>query len=69
MSLRMGDLPGAADAFERAYELGDDGQPSLAFLHLARGAVEDAWRSIERAVAATQSGEGPLLVASVCAKA
>ena len=42
--LRMGDLQGAADAFERAYELGDDGQPGLALLHLARGEVEDAWR-------------------------
>jgi class 3 adenylate cyclase len=58
--LRMGDLPGAADAFERAYELGDDGQPGLALLHLARGEVEDAWRSIERALAATHSGEGPV---------
>jgi class 3 adenylate cyclase len=56
--LRMGDLQGAADAFDRAYELGDDGQPGLALLHLARGEVEDAWRSIERALAATQSGEG-----------
>jgi class 3 adenylate cyclase len=58
--LRMGDLQGAADAFERAYELGDDGQPGLALLHLARGEVEDAWRSIERALAATRSGEGPV---------
>jgi class 3 adenylate cyclase len=58
--LRMGDLQGAADAFERAYELGDDGQPGLALLHLARGELEDAWRSIERALAATQSGEGPV---------
>ena len=58
--LRMGDLQGAADAFERAYELGDDAQPGLALLYLARGEVEDAWRSIERALAATQSGEGPV---------
>jgi class 3 adenylate cyclase len=58
--LRMGDLQGAADAFDRAYELGDDGQPGLALLHLARGEVEDAWRSIDRALAATQSGEGPV---------
>ena len=57
--LRMGDLQGAADAFDRAYELGDDGQPGVALLHLARGEVEDAWRSIERALAASQSGEGP----------
>jgi class 3 adenylate cyclase len=58
--LRMGDLQGAADAFERAYELGDDGQPGLALLQLARGEVEDAWRSIERALAATGSAEGPV---------
>jgi len=58
--LRMGDLQGAADAFERAYELGDDGQPGLALLQLARGEVEDAWRSIERALAATGSVEGPV---------
>jgi class 3 adenylate cyclase len=58
--LRMGDLHGAADAFERAYELGDDGQPGLALLHLARGELEDAARSIGRALAATQSGEGPV---------
>jgi class 3 adenylate cyclase len=58
--LRMGDLHGAADAFERAYELGDDGQPGLALLHLARGELEDASRSIGRALAATQSGEGPV---------
>jgi len=58
--LRMGDLQGAAEAFERAYELGDDAQPGLALLHLARGEIEDAWRSIERALAATQSGEDPV---------
>jgi len=58
--LRMGDLPGAADAFERAYELGDDAQPGLALLYLARGEVEDAWRSIERALATTGSGDGPV---------
>jgi len=57
--LRMGDLPGAADAFERAYELGDDGQPGAALLHLARGELEEAWRSIERALDSTQSGAGP----------
>ena len=56
--LRMGDLQGAAEAFERAYELGDDGQPGQALLHLARGELEDAGRSIERALSATQSGQG-----------
>ena len=58
--LRMGDLQGASDAFDRAYELGDDGQPGIALLHLARGEVDDAWRSIDRALAATRSGEGPV---------
>lgn len=58
--LRMGDLHEAADAFERAYELGDDGQPGVALLHLARGEVDDAWRSIQRALAATQSGGRPV---------
>ena len=58
--LRMGDLEGAADALERAYELGDDGQPGLSLLHLARGELEDAWRSIERALSATTTGEGPV---------
>ena len=47
----MGDLEGAAEALERAYELGDDAQPGMALLHLARGEVDDAWRSIERALA------------------
>ena len=56
--LRMGDLQGAGEALERAYELGDDGQPGIALLHLARGEVDDAWRSIERALATTRSGEG-----------
>jgi class 3 adenylate cyclase len=55
--LRMGDLQGAAEELERAYELGDDGQPGIALLHLARGELDDAWRSIERALAVTHSGE------------
>ena len=56
----MGDLEGAAEAFERAYELRDDGQPGMALLHLARGEIEEAARSIERALAATATGEGPV---------
>jgi class 3 adenylate cyclase len=58
--LRMGDLEGAAQALERAYELGDDGQPGIALLHLARGEFDDASRSIERSLAATTTGEGPV---------
>ncbi|TME79992.1 MAG: hypothetical protein E6I45_11890, partial [Chloroflexi bacterium] len=57
--LRMGDLQGAADEFERAYELGSTAQPGLALLQLARGEVDNASRSIERALASTRSGDGP----------
>jgi class 3 adenylate cyclase len=57
--LRMGDLDGAAEAFERAYELGSDAQPGLALLHLARGEIDEAARSIKRALAATASTDGP----------
>ena len=59
--LRMGDLQGAADAFERAYELGDDGQPGLALLHLARGERRGRL-AVDRAVAGRDAGmhEGPV---------
>jgi class 3 adenylate cyclase len=49
--LRMGDLDGAAEAFDRAYEYGHDAQPGLALLQLARGEADDARRSIDRALA------------------
>jgi class 3 adenylate cyclase len=52
--LRMGDLDGAAEAFERAYEYGHDAQPGLALLQLARGEVDEAARSIARALAVTK---------------
>ena len=55
--LRMGDLDGAAEAFDRAYEFGHDAMPGLALLHLARGEVGDAQRAIERALVAA-SGTG-----------
>ena len=57
--LRIGDLDGAAEAFDRAYEYGHDAQPGMALLHLARGEVEQATRSIGRALAATAVSEGP----------
>jgi class 3 adenylate cyclase len=57
--LRMGDLDGAGDAFERAYEYGHDGQPGLALLQLARGETDEATRSIARALAATAGIDGP----------
>jgi len=57
--LRMGDLEGAAEAFERAYEYGHDAQPGTALLHLARGENDEASRSIGRALAATTNADGP----------
>ncbi len=40
--LRIGDLDGAEDAFLQALELGSNGQPGLAQLHLARGRSHQA---------------------------
>ena len=57
--LRMGDLDAAAEAFERAYEYGHDAQPGMALLHLARGEIDEAARSIGRALAATAGSDGP----------
>jgi class 3 adenylate cyclase len=56
--LRMGDLDAAAEAFDRAYELGHDPQPGLALLQLARGAVDDARRSIDRSLLAAAGTGG-----------
>lgn len=56
--LRMGDLEGAAEAFERAYEYGHDGQPGMALLQLARGEIDEAGRSIGRALAAAAGTGG-----------
>ncbi|HTK43849.1 MAG TPA: adenylate/guanylate cyclase domain-containing protein [Patescibacteria group bacterium] len=56
---RMGDLDGAAVAFDEAYENGNDAQPGLALLQLERGEVEEATRSLGRALAAT-TGTGAL---------
>ena len=57
--LRIGDLDGAAEAFERAYEYGHDAQPGLALVQLARGEIDEAQRSIGRALAATTGADGP----------
>ena len=57
--LRMGDLDGAAAAFDRAYEMGHSAQPGLALLQLERGEVADASKSIARALAAS-AGSGPV---------
>ncbi len=56
---RMGDLEGAAEAFERAYEYGHDGQPGMALVQLARGEIDEAARSIGRALAAAAGTDGP----------
>ncbi len=56
--LRMGDLAGATEEFERAYEFGHDAQPGLALLQLARGEADDAARSIARALATHAGTEG-----------
>ena len=51
--LRLGDLAGAADAFERAATTAASPQPGLALLQLRRGEVAAAASSIEDALAAT----------------
>jgi class 3 adenylate cyclase len=56
--LRIGDLDGAAEAFERAYEFGHDAQPGMALLHLARGEIDEAARSIGRALSAAAGNPG-----------
>lgn len=61
--LRMGDLAGAAEAFDRAYEHGHEAQPGLALLQLAQGHADDAARSIARSLDALAGTEGsPALV-------
>ena len=56
--LRMGDLDAAAEAFERAYKYGHDAQPGMALLQLARGEVDEAGRSIARALATAAGTDG-----------
>jgi class 3 adenylate cyclase len=48
--LRMGDLPGAEEAFREAAELGRDPQPGLALLRLAQGGGDAAAAGIRRAL-------------------
>lgn len=56
--LRMGDLDAAAEAFDRAYEHGHDAQPGLSMLQLARGEVDDARKTIDRALAVAAGSGG-----------
>jgi class 3 adenylate cyclase len=48
--LRMGDLPGAEEAFRRANEMGEDPQPGRTMLLLAQGKVDAAASSIRRSL-------------------
>ena len=48
--LRVGDLPGAADYFRQAGELGRDPQPGLALLNLAEGKADSAATMLRRAL-------------------
>jgi tetratricopeptide (TPR) repeat protein len=52
--LRRGNLPGAEKAFLRALELGSDGQPGLARLHLAEGDPAQALNGLRRALASEE---------------
>jgi DNA-binding SARP family transcriptional activator len=65
--LRLGDLPGAAEAFERAATTGASPQPGLALLQLLRDDVAAAATSIEDALAGTanQLARARLLPAQV----
>jgi class 3 adenylate cyclase len=47
---RMGDIPGAEDAFRQAHELGHSPQPGLAILRLAQGKEQAAAASLRRAL-------------------
>ncbi|MEX2457860.1 MAG: helix-turn-helix transcriptional regulator, partial [Actinomycetota bacterium] len=49
--LRMGDLPGAEEAFRQAHEFGRDPQPGLAYLRLAQGRPDLASAAIKAALA------------------
>ena len=49
--LRRGDLDGAEEAFEQAHRLGNEAQPGIALLRLARGQLDAARSSIGSALA------------------
>jgi DNA-binding winged helix-turn-helix (wHTH) protein len=49
--LAQGDLAAAEQAYQRAYTLGWDPQPGLAWMHFARGNVDTALGSLQRAIA------------------
>jgi tetratricopeptide (TPR) repeat protein len=49
--LRIGDISGADEAFQSAHDIGWDAQPGVALVHLARGDLEAAAKSIGDALA------------------
>lgn len=51
--LRMGDLPGADEAFRMAQDLGREPQPGRALYYLAQGRVDAAAAAIQRALSGT----------------
>jgi class 3 adenylate cyclase len=55
---RMGDLPAATEAFDKAYAYGHDPEPGLALLQLAIGDPDAAERSIQRALAERAGSAG-----------
>ena len=57
IKLRKGDLEGAEQAFDSAYEYGSNAQPGLALLSLARGDAESAAKSISGVIRPRPSGE------------
>jgi class 3 adenylate cyclase len=48
--LRMGDLPGAEQAFDQAQELGHDSEPGISYLKLYQGDPASALSGVERAL-------------------
>jgi class 3 adenylate cyclase len=53
--LRVGDLPGALEAFRQAHQLSREPEPGMSLLRLAQGDAAAANTSINRALGATES--------------
>ena len=53
--LRVGDLPGARDAFRQAHELNREPEPGMSLLRLAQGDASGANTAIKRALVAAES--------------
>jgi class 3 adenylate cyclase len=53
--LRVGDLPGALDAFRQAHQLSREPEPGMSLLRLAQGDAAGAYTSIKRALVAAET--------------